>query len=59
MTIVSGPPPTLGEGTAATAAYRAFLAAALAKQPAERPSAGRLLGDPFVAARRRRRPRAP
>ena len=42
-----------GEGTAATAAYRAFLTAALAKQPADRPSAGRLLeADPFVGGAR-------
>ena len=49
MKIVTGEPPALAAGTPASAAFRAFLAAALVKDPAARPAAERLLVDPFVA----------
>ena len=49
MQIVSGPPPAPDPSVRASDAFRAFLAAALAKDPAERPTAAALAELPFVA----------
>ena len=50
MAIVNGPPPTLPESHAASPLFRDFLAAALVKDAADRPSCAALLTHPFVTA---------
>ena len=50
MAIVNGPPPTLPEAHAASPLFRDFLAAALVKDAADRPSCAALLTHPFVTA---------
>jgi serine/threonine protein kinase len=50
MSIVNDAPPTLDRDTPASPAYRAFVARALIKEPATRPTAQQLLAEPFVAA---------
>ena len=50
LRIANGPPPTLQPSTAASDAYAAFVARALVKEPAERPTARALLAaDPLIA----------
>ena len=48
MLIVNGAPPCVDSHVEASDAFRAFLAAALVKEPADRPSARTLLDDPFL-----------
>ena len=49
MAVATGPPPTLPDTTAASDAFRAFLAAALIKSPESRPGAAELVIHPFAA----------
>ena len=50
MRIANDEPPRLKSSTRASAAFHAFLAAALVKSASDRPAAGALLEDAFVAA---------
>ena len=49
VAIASGAAPTLAEATPASEPFRSFLAAALTKEPKERPGAAALLKLPFCA----------
>ncbi len=48
MRIAQGPPATLDPTTAASADFRAFVSAALVKEPAARPSAAALRAHAFL-----------